>query len=697
MENVKAATEQCQGLREEFAAVQRASSDAHRTSLAALGRERESLREGLESQIQSLTAENEALSDDNLTLQKALIKAETLAETLKDHLEDAKLNALQLEESHRAEDKAREIAYRSLEDEFDKLKQEFQKAKALVSSHETKMQELQAKIDTHAEDFNLQLQAHEMELSNEKHAAILKEKGLTADLSTLKAEYEATRNALTKSESDVQQKDGERQAIIEKYKQLKSRFKELQTGYEASVKDVGYLHELHYSLVLTYRGIPLAQRESVAKNGSELAIELRQESQKSFDLERRLERLGKELADVAKGKGRLEADLTAAKNACESYLNCAKETEGKYASLQDEVEELKKRAEDGQAAHSEDVTKERAKYDLIKASQESLKKRYQAGDLTRIEQDVLELHVEKIITEKDEELTTVRRAICIFARTSLTASLDVPTYQLKHKLTAAETEASRWRKTAGRASKEKSQQLGGPSLIGSDFEDQSSSPHEPLRSALSRTEHAPLIDFGNAVEVSAQAPSTPLTDIASSPKEQDVRPQTQTLTSFLSGATSTTKRVSFQELAGDASDEMDNDVPDTLGRIAGEEDEMEEDIEESESLMDTVETFTARIASSIENFTQPANKHASVQSDKSIRSEISGAVAAPAKSTQNKIGNAALGMIRSTRSQTQATTYSGASRKRVASIVVGNDMESFTSTQEDAIYGKRGAIKKQRR
>jgi hypothetical protein len=61
-----------------------------------------------------------------------------------------------------------------------------------------------------------------------------------------------------------------------------------------------------------------------------------------------------------------------------------------------------------------------------------------------------------------------------------------------------------------------SQKLGGRSLIGSDFEDPSSSPHEPLRTALSRTEHAPLIEFGSAVAAPAPAPSTPLTNMASS-------------------------------------------------------------------------------------------------------------------------------------------------------------------------------------
>lgn len=44
--------------------------------------------------------------------------------------------------------------------------------------------------------------------------------------------------ALGKFESDVKQKDGERQAIMEKYKQLKSHSKELQSNHEASVKEV---------------------------------------------------------------------------------------------------------------------------------------------------------------------------------------------------------------------------------------------------------------------------------------------------------------------------------------------------------------------------------------------------------------------------------------------------------------------------
>jgi uncharacterized protein YigA (DUF484 family) len=58
-------------------------------------RDYRSIREGLESQIQSLTAENEDLSDENHTLQKALVKAETLADTLREHLEESRQNALQ--------------------------------------------------------------------------------------------------------------------------------------------------------------------------------------------------------------------------------------------------------------------------------------------------------------------------------------------------------------------------------------------------------------------------------------------------------------------------------------------------------------------------------------------------------------------------------------------------------------------------
>ncbi|KAJ9123933.1 hypothetical protein QFC22_000724 [Naganishia vaughanmartiniae] len=655
MANVQALTEQCQGLREEFAAAQRIAIEEHHTSLAALERDRESLRESLKCQVHSLTAENKNLSDKNHTLQTAVVKAETLAATLSDHLEEAKESAHELEESHRAEEKARRLAYQSLETEYEKLKQEYEKAHAVVSSHAKTMKTLQEQVDCHGADFALQLQAHDAALLHQKNAAYFKEKELTDELLGLKADYAAMRSALTKSEGDVQQKDGEKQEITEKHKQLKCRLKEMQSDYEAS-------------------------REAAAKTASELAVDLKHEGRRSMNLERTLEQLGKELSDVAEEKEELEVALATAEKTCESHLNRSKEIEAKYASLQDEVEELRKRAQDGQAAHLEDVTKERAKYEEIQAIQESFKKRYQTGE-DLVSQFRRIGHWHYILTASDNRQSS---------------------NETKGELAVAQTEASRWRKTAGRASTtvyQQSQKLGGRNLIGSDFEDPSSSPHEPLRSALSRTEHAPLIDFGDVAAQLSRAPSTPLTDVGSSPQEQISKPPpTQTLTSFLAGTVSTTKRVSFQELAGDASDEMDNDVPDSLGKIAGEEDEMEEDIEESESLMEAANTFTSRAASSIGNFTQSGNKHVSIQREESVRSEVTPAVAVPARSTQNKTtGNAALGMIRTTRSQSQTTTYSGASRKRVASIVVGNDMESFTSTQEDAIYGKRGATKKQRR
>jgi chromosome segregation ATPase len=44
-------------------------------------------------------------------------------------------------------------------------------------------------------------------------------------------------------------------------------------------------------LLTIYDIIALLQREIAAKTGSELAVELRQEGQKSLDLERRLERV----------------------------------------------------------------------------------------------------------------------------------------------------------------------------------------------------------------------------------------------------------------------------------------------------------------------------------------------------------------------------------------------------------------------
>lgn len=98
-----------------------------------------------------------------------------------------------LEESHKAEDKTREAAYRHLENDYEKLKQEYEVANALVSSHETKTGELQAKIDLYGEDFNLQMQAHDSALLKQQEAASSREKTLNDQLLALRAEYEATR------------------------------------------------------------------------------------------------------------------------------------------------------------------------------------------------------------------------------------------------------------------------------------------------------------------------------------------------------------------------------------------------------------------------------------------------------------------------------------------------------------------------
>jgi hypothetical protein len=147
-------------------------------------------------------------------------------------------------------------------------------------------------------------------------------------------------------------------------------------------------------------------------------------------------------------------------------------------------------------------------------------------------------------------------------------------------------------------------------------------------------------------------------------------------------------------LADNNSDEMDNDVPDTLGKIAEEDDEREEDIEESESLMEPVKRKTVPVVSSIRDYTQAAARPTSPQ-DGTNQTEATGPAAS--KHAQNKGSGMSLGMTRTTRSASQIMTYSGASRKRGASVLAGNDMESFTSTQEDAIYGKRGGLKKQRK
>ncbi|KAJ9092492.1 hypothetical protein QFC19_008705 [Naganishia cerealis] len=694
--NVSKITEETQCLREEYIRARRVASEEYQTSLVAIENDRESVRQTLNSQIQSLAKTNEALLDKIHALQKELVKAETLATSLSDQLEDSKKNSLRLEESHKAEQKAREIAHRSLEGEHEKLKQEYERARLLGMNSEARCQELQTAIANSAEHFAIQQQAHDSELTNQKRAATLKEEALLAQLSSASEEYKRTREMLVKCESSLQLKSSEKEAINKQYLELETRFDRLKSDYEANVRD----------------------QQSALKTGSELITQVRQSAEKNVGLERKIAKLEKQLTIALEAQRKLEGDLASVEDSRKMCLSRSRKMEQEKASRQDMVEELKKIAEDGKAAHLEDVEKERARYERLKAVQDGFKDRYESGELTSLERDVLGMHVERIQTNHEEVLGKASRMVYVPESASLTACRII-LYQIKSELAAAQTDASRWKKTAGRAASEKSQKIGGRSLIGSDFDDQSSSPHEPLRSTLPRKEHAPLIDFTNAAAAPVRAPSTPLTDIAPSegrasfcpsrnvthlevdylgpPRKRNDNLQNQTLSAFLAGANSTTKRVSFQELAGSPSDEMDNDEPDTLGRIAGEEDDMEEDIEESECLMETANTFTARVASSIENFTQPASKQVSVQAEKSVRVEVGATAVAPPKATQNKGSNATLGMIRSTRSQTQATTYTGASRKRVASILLGNDMESFSSTQEDAIYSRRGAVKKQRR
>lgn len=187
--------------------------------------------------------------------------------------------------------------------------------------------------------------------------------------------------------------------------------------------------------------------------------------------------------------------------------------------------------------------------------------------------------------------------------------------------------------------------------------------------------------------------STNLSPLGSE-KHLEIASESQGLRSFLSGGVSNAKRVSFQEIAGDV-DEMDNDVPDTLGKIVEDDDEdREEDIEESDALMETASGKPPQVSSSIRDFTQAANKGSAAQ-DRTVRLDFS---VSASKSVTGKTATATLGMTRTTRSSSsQIMTYSGVSKKRGSSVLAGNDMESFTSTQEDAIYGKRSALKKQRK
>lgn len=89
--------------------------------------------------------------------------------------------------------------------------------------------------------------------------------------------------------------------------------------------------------------------------------------------------------------------MRASEDDYEVCLNRCSDIEAKYSSLKDEVEELRKRAEDGQAAHLEDVTLERAKYEKLKAFQDNFRQRYQAGDIVS-ELDVYSLSLYYILT-----------------------------------------------------------------------------------------------------------------------------------------------------------------------------------------------------------------------------------------------------------------------------------------------------------
>lgn len=90
------------------------------------------------------------------------------------------------------------------------------------------------------------------------------------------------------------------------------------------------------------------------------------------------------VAQANDGKAKVETELSNIEDMRDILAEDYEKLEDKCSALQEELEELKKRAEDGKAAHHEDVTKERARYEDLKAQQDSLKERYQTEDLVSI-------------------------------------------------------------------------------------------------------------------------------------------------------------------------------------------------------------------------------------------------------------------------------------------------------------------------
>jgi chromosome segregation ATPase len=87
------------------------------------------------------------------------------------------------------------------------------------------------------------------------------------------------------------------------------------------------------------------------------------------------------LAAANDSKAKAETELSETKKSRDILTKEYRQLAEKCDALQEALEESEKRTEDGKAAHQEDVTKERAKYEELKAIQDSLKERYQTGEL----------------------------------------------------------------------------------------------------------------------------------------------------------------------------------------------------------------------------------------------------------------------------------------------------------------------------
>ncbi|KAI5455150.1 hypothetical protein NCC49_002419 [Naganishia albida] len=664
-ETIKRLTEENSRLLNENIKIQAASRAELDNLFAEMEERLEVEREILHLRIDQLETENAELQQENSQLEASLKQATVAIEKLEVSLQGQKDANQRLEERFTNDLDASANVCSGLRKKNSQIERELAALNVQKEESDQKCEKLAAEVNVRINELSAMQEDYEKRLQEHQQLSASGEKELQGQLQSLEEQVTSLKDALLESKATIQQIVQERDAEVDKTRELDNQLENLRKDY------IQNLAERDSSLktsqdVMKQLAEQAADAVKNAKENSELQTLLALSNDSKLKAESELSRLE-----------RLRSDLGAEHHALES----------KYRALQQTLEEMQKKMEDGKAAHQEDVTKERVRYEELKAIQDSLKERYQTGDLTPLEQgerDLIAVNISPQAKEQPIDLLRVHVG-------KIQANHADVIKKLQSELAKAQTEVSTMRKTATRAANEKSQLLGGRSLIGSDFDEPSSSPHEALRSVVARKEFELMLSSRDAGVALGESPSSPLTAINISSEKRAPQQESQSLSSFLAGGASVNKRVSFQELANNNTDEMDNDMPDTLSKIAEDDDEREEDIEESESLIEPVKRKSVSSTSSIRGYTQAAQST-------NVSNAISQATAAvtTSKNAQGK-GSASLGMTRTTRSTSQIMTYSGVSRKRGTSVLAGTDMESFTSTQEDAIYGKRGGLKKQRK